>query len=133
MRDARLGTVKGVGAAALFVAVGSAAAGCSWTRNNPADWDLREPVDGNVLELVVYIGSSSCHSFNGVEVDEHDDAVSITARVRSSNDSDCTADDATHEVTVRLDEPLGERALEGCRPRNPIAPRFEDPGPNCGA
>jgi hypothetical protein len=115
--------------AVVVVVVG----GCSWQRDRATDWTLRSRPEGNVLELRVAVGSSSCNEFSGVEVREREDEVRITARLDTSGGPDCTSDDTVHDVDVELDEPLGDRDLTGCQPRNSVNPRFEDAGPNCGA
>jgi hypothetical protein len=127
----RIGTVGAVATVLLATAVAS----CVWTRDAPTDWRLAGPVEGNRLELlVVQPGTAACRPFADIDVDESEDAVQIIARVETSSEDDCPATSDTRLVVVELDEPLGDRELTGCEPRNSAAgPDVEDPGPNCGA
>ena len=60
-------------------------------------------VEGARLELL----SDACGTDDRVEVDEADDSVTITHSVRELRDADCSGS----QVTVTLEEPLGERVL----------------------
>lgn len=62
----------------------------------------------------MFAGSSSCVTFDHVEVDERPDVVRVDAYVRADDGQPCTDDFVVEPVTVTLDAPLGERALEGC-------------------
>jgi hypothetical protein len=64
--------------------------------------------------VVVYVGSSSCSSFDRLDLDETDDDVTITAYVNSTGDQDCTADDTWQSAPVELSTSLGNRNLLGC-------------------
>ncbi|HET7721549.1 MAG TPA: hypothetical protein VFK43_16390 [Acidimicrobiales bacterium] len=119
----------GVVVAALLVAM---LGGCSGD-DRPTDWTLRSPPDGNVLELRVAVGSSSCNEFAGLDVREREDEVRIIARLDRTGGPDCTADDSVHDVDVELGEPLDDRELTGCHPRNSVNPRFESAGRDCTA
>jgi hypothetical protein len=122
--------VRAAGAALL--AVLAATAGCS-DGDRPTDWTLRAPPDGNVLELRVAVGSSSCNEFAGVDVREREDEVRIIARLDRTGGPDCTSDDSVHDVDVELAEPVGDRELTGCHPRNSVNRRFDSGGPDCTA
>lgn len=126
-------------AAAGAVAIGllgtTGAAGCSADRTGATAWDLRSPVDGTTVELLVHVGSTGCNEFAGIDLDEGDDEVRITARARrvNSGSGECASDLLTAELTLELRRPLGDRDLTGCRPRDPIQRAQLPPGPNCGA
>jgi hypothetical protein len=76
-------------------------------------WRLSEPPNGRSLELGVFSGHSSCLDYDRVEAEETDDSVLIRAYVRY-NGGDCTDDFVTERVKVALDQPLGDRRLDGC-------------------
>lgn len=93
-------------------------AGCQYVRGEQeVRWALAQRVtpSSTALDLVVFVGSSSCHDFRRVDVEEDESEVRVTAYVTSSGDEDCTADDVRRLETVELDAPLGDRALRGCR------------------
>jgi hypothetical protein len=89
-------------------------------------WELNEAPSGAQLRITGYIGSSSCDSFDRVEVAESDSTVEIQVLVRSNGNEACTADMRLQAITVDLDEPLGGRELTGCAPFE-IEPGVVDP------
>ena len=60
-----------------------------------------------VEEARLEVVSDACGTDDRVEVGEADDAVTITHSVREPRGADCSGS----QVTVTLDEPLGDRAL----------------------
>ena len=89
-------------------------------------WELDEGPTGSQLLITGYIGSSSCDSFDRVEVAESASTVEVEVLVRSNGNEACTADMRMQAITVDLDEPLGERELTGCQPFE-IEPGVIDP------
>jgi hypothetical protein len=83
----------------------------------PAAWLPRVAIDSDatVLPVTVFVGSSSCSSFEGVELAETTETITVTARVRSKGGTQsCTDDASTADVDVPLSEPVGGRTLVGC-------------------
>jgi hypothetical protein len=81
----------------------------------PTNWSI-DAVDGVTLTLTVEVGSSSCDRNPRIaEVVETDSVVTIRA-VRETwvNANACTDDMGFTKLQVELDEPLGDRALDGC-------------------
>lgn len=85
------------------------------------EWYLRAPATAESRDVFVttsYSGEASgCVAFAGHEVDETDDTVTITITVTLSvrrGAGDCTEELVVREIDVRLDRPVGSRALEGC-------------------
>lgn len=76
-------------------------------RAQPVPWDT---VEGTGTELQVSFTGSDCQTSSRVEAEEHEDRVVVTAyegvRARSCNDMG-----VPYQLTVTLDEPLGEREL----------------------
>ena len=89
-------------------------------------WELNEAPSGAQLRITGYIGSSSCDSFDLIEVQESDSAVDVQVLVKSNGNAGCTADMRMQAITVDLDEPLGVRELTGCAPFE-IEPGVVDP------
>jgi hypothetical protein len=85
-----------------------------------AQWDLRSAPDDTRLLIRIGVGSGTCHSLEDTVVTERADQVDIEARVRETG-GDCTADLRTADRTVTLSEPLGNRALTGCRPDGDVS------------
>ncbi len=79
-------------------------------------WELNEAPSGTQLLITGYIGSSSCDSFDRIEVQESDSAVDVQVLVKSNGNAACTDDLRMEDITVDLDEPLGVRELTGCQP-----------------
>jgi len=75
----------------------------------------------HTVAIDVWVGSSSCNEYAGIDVDEQEDQVAITARVRTAEGQDCTDDLTSEHVEVELDDPLAGRVLTGCRPPDPVA------------
>ena len=104
-----------LGCAALAASFGLLL-GCGGPR--AAAWVVQAPVGPNAtfVPVTVFVGSSSCNRIDSVEVDETEGTVSITAKVRRSSGGDggCTADMSAVAVAVDLNEPLGQRRLDGC-------------------
>lgn len=95
------------------LALGLLLAACGGTANH--DWAL-ESLDGAELEVVVAVGSSSCNTFERLDVFEGPRSVRINAIVNIPRglSGDCTTDLVTQRVSVTLAEPLGDRTLTGC-------------------
>jgi len=89
-------------------------------------WELDEAPTGSQLLITGYIGSSSCDSFDRVEVAESASTVEVQVLVRFNGNEACTADMRLQAITVDLDEPLGGRDLTGCQPFE-IEPGVIDP------
>jgi len=119
--------------AAAFLAI-TVTVGCtsssSPTGTSPSisavHWELNEAPTGAQLRITGYIGSSSCDSFDRIEVQESDSAVDVQVLVKSNGNAGCTADMRMQAITVELDEPLGVRELTGCKPFE-IEPGVVDP------
>jgi hypothetical protein len=108
----------GGGAAALLVGVLVVGATLRFVERVP--WNLRGVSnDGKTLFLEIPIGglASGCNGFDHVEVMENPRAVNVltfawsNVRDRVAN---CSADLGLVPASVELQEPLGERRLEGC-------------------
>lgn len=113
---------------ALIMLAGCGAGAGADRREASASWELSAPVDSNavVLPLTVFVGSSSCDRFDGVEAVETTGSVTVTATISSlTGDRGCTSDMRTERVEVTLQAPLGARALLGCgqAPGYPDEPR----------
>ena len=120
-----------LGAALLVGAMGiGCSSSSSSTGTSPSisavHWELDEVPTGSQLRMIGFIGSSSCDSFDRVEVAESDITVDVQVLVRSNGNEACTADMRLQAITVDLDEPLGRRALTGCQPFE-IEPGVIDP------
>jgi len=96
----------------LLTLLGSA--GCSDREVVQSDWWLASAPTDATLEIVTYLGSSSCTSFDRVDVQEKDDEVAIRAFVSLQTTGDCTADDTFQPSPVTLSAPLGRGLLTGC-------------------
>lgn len=118
---------------AVFL-IGAVGLGCSSSPSpsgtspsiSAVHWELNEGPTGSQLLVTGYIGSSSCDSFDRVEVAESTTAVDVQVLVRSNGNEACTADMRMEAITVDLDEPLGGRELTGCQPFE-IEPGVIDP------
>lgn len=103
--------------------VGLIVASCSAWVEGAHDWALTS-VDGNVLNVVVAVGSGTCARFESIDVSESETEVNITALVSEKEPgtglftTGCTADMGFEHVEVVLEGPVGERALTGCAPGN---------------
>jgi hypothetical protein len=107
---------------------------CSAGRVGATQWDLRSAPQDETLQLRVWVGSSTCHSYQRVDVEETDERVVVEAIVRSKPARFCTDDLGLKNVDVELARPLGGRTLSGCRPDDPVTAGGEaNPGPDCGA
>ena len=96
-------------------------AGCSDREVVQSDWWLASAPTDATLEIVTYLGSSPCTSFDRVDVQEKDDEVVIRALVSLRTTGDCTADDTFQPSPVTLSAPLGRRPLTGC-----LAPKSDN-------
>ncbi len=117
-----------VGAVVALVGPTGCDGGGADRREATASWELSAAVDpsATVLPIIVFVGSSTCERFEGVEVAETSDAVTATAIISSpTGDQGCTSDMRTERVEVTLQEPLGARELLGCgqAPGYPDEPR----------
>jgi len=83
----------------------------------PTPWSI-ESIDGATLTLSVQVGSSTCDRNPRIaEVDEQESTVRISAvRETLTNARACTDDLGFETIVVELEQPLGDRALEGCWP-----------------
>jgi hypothetical protein len=106
----------------VFISLaGMVLASCSAWVEASHDWALTS-VDGNVLNVVVAVGSGSCDRFEAIEVSETETEVNIIALVSEKEPGSglfttgCTADMGFEHVEVVLDQALGERTLTGCAP-----------------
>jgi len=77
------------------------------------EWLLSEVSGGAALRLHVFAGGSSCIAYERVDVQETPETVTLAAFVRRSG-TECSEDFVGRDVTVELDEPIGERRLLGC-------------------
>lgn len=106
---------------ALVSLLGLIVASCSAWVEGAHDWALTS-VDGNVLNVVVAVGSGTCDRFESIEISETETEVNITALVSEKEPGSglfttgCTADMGLEHVQIALDRPVGERALTGCAP-----------------
>lgn len=80
-------------------------------------WALPREADGRSIQVVAEYGGSTCTRFDRWEVDEAADAVEVRAYVEFELGA-CTDDLVGTPHTVELEEPLGDRPLSGCNPRN---------------
>ncbi len=119
-----------IGAALL---VGAVTAGCTSSSSSaPAPsisavhWELNEAPTGAQLRITGFIGSSSCNSFDRIEVQESDSAVDVQVLVKFNGNAACTEDMRMQAITVELENPLGIRELTGCQPFE-IEPGVVDP------
>lgn len=118
----------------MFVSlVGLVLASCSAWVDGVNDWALTG-VDGNVLNVVVAVGSGNCDRFKAVEVSETEEEVDITAVVSEKNPGSglfttpCTTDMGFEHVEVVLQRPVGGRVLTGCAPGDVgLGDYFADP------
>lgn len=80
----------------------------------PSPWSVLES-SGRELLIGVYTGCNS--EVIGVDVNDSAEAVEILAytALRDPSVDGCWGIWATHNVVVTLDDPLGDRALTGCR------------------
>lgn len=111
---------------ALLVAgfiIGTVTVGCTSSSSSAptpsisaVHWELNEAPSGTQLLITGYIGSSSCDSFDRIEVQESGNAVDVQVLVKSNGNAACTADMRMQAITADLDEPLGVRELTGCQP-----------------
>lgn len=114
--------------------IGLVVSSCSAWVEGAHDWALTG-VDGNILNVVVAVGSGSCDRFEAIEVSETQTEVSITAVVSEKEPGSglfttgCTADMGFEHVEVVLERRLGERTLTGCAPGDVgLQNYFADPG-----
>ena len=85
------------------------------------EWFLRSiSEDGKTIAFVYTMSgvASGCQKEGTPDVEESDDVVIVTANKLMTTDKmrACTEEAAYVDDTVTLDEPLGSRALVGCRP-----------------
>lgn len=117
---------------AMLLTAAAMLGSCSFVRaweTIETEWwpNARVEADSQALDLAVFVGSSSCTSFESIHVVESSDQVRVTALVASrvkrawEGEITCTTDAAIHRVTVELADPLGERSLVGCHPAGPDA------------
>lgn len=90
-------------------------------RDQPTEWFLRSISDDERTVAVVYTISgvaSDCEREGRVVAEETDDKVTVTAlkSVTLDRNRACTEELGYVEGSVRLDQPLSNRALVGCRP-----------------
>jgi hypothetical protein len=95
-----------------------------------SEWSLRRAT-GRSLELLVAVGSPGCYEYESIQVSESASAVEITTRVKHERNVDCNDSLAFKEVRVALDEPLGERKLTGCKPRDVLVRGRDDRAAPC--
>lgn len=82
----------------------------------PSYWQLLEAPMGTTLKLDIAVGNS-CDAFERVDVEETEDAVTIRSYSRQTLGGGGCEDLLIHEqVSVELEEPLGDRDLLGCAP-----------------
>lgn len=97
------------------------------------DWRLAEPAQGTELSLVVPIPSpGACGFFERADVMETTESVTIETFVRRRipvPGEACPEHLAFEPVTVTLEQPLGDRHLEGCEARPPGNSPFTAPVP----
>jgi hypothetical protein len=92
-----------------------AAVSCGGEDIEPAEWRLSEPPSGTTLKIQVAVGNG-CNSIDSVKVDEFDDFVRVTAYSRYDEPPNGGCDDLLKidPYEVHLQEPVGDRRLEGC-------------------
>ena len=102
----------------LLAVIASAAilAGCG-SDSSQTDWVLREEPAGNTLLVDVAIGNS-CYFFHRIEVDETQERVIIESFSKGGG-PDCADLLKIEQHEIQLDQPLGERKLDGCHPPGP--------------
>jgi len=81
-------------------------------------WRLTTPASGNELHVAVQVGG--CDEFGGFAVRESPQAVVVTAYVREGARTTCPLVIQYQQQTVRLNSPVGARALQGCNPPSAI-------------
>jgi len=109
----RIGSV--ISALACFVLI----AGCG-SDSSQTDWVLREEPAGNSLLIDVAIGNS-CNFFDRIDVHETQKRVEIESfsTFSLSGGDGCADLLKVEQDEIQLDEPLGDRKLEGCHPPGP--------------
>ena len=99
-----------------FIIIVVLSAACSSSSVEQAQWVLTEEPSGSNLQVRAVFGGSSCTSFREWRVSESPEMVEIEATYERSGSVECTADEVYEDEIIELDEPLADRALEGCRP-----------------
>jgi hypothetical protein len=89
--------------------------GCSTWTTEQAQWTLIEESTGEVLHVRAEFGGSSCTRFKQWQIEETLTSVEIVAVIERSDAEDCTTDLVSEEEIIKLDAPLGDRTLTGCR------------------
>ena len=95
-----------------------------------SEWSLLR-TSGRSLELRVWVGSSTCNEYEGINVDETARSVTITAHIKRERNADCTDDLTSKEVTVVLERSLGRRTLSGCAPTDALVRGRDDRSAPC--
>ncbi len=98
----------------------SPTAAASDYKDEPVDWFLKSiSGDGRTIAIVYTMSgvASGCQREGDAVVEETEDKVTITAikMVTTDRDRPCTEELAYVDETAILGEPLGDRALVGCR------------------
>lgn len=117
--------------AAAFLLLAILVAGCAadspdevGVKGAPTDWDVVAFDPGSAdLEILVWVGSSSCDVFEGFDIEEGPDQVVLVAldTPTSTRAGGCTADLISSRQNVTLRAPPGAKTLVGCRPDAPVA------------
>lgn len=103
------------------------------------DWRLAEPAEGTELSVVVPIPSpDACGFFERADVMETAERVTIETFVRRripGPDEACPEHLAFEPVTVTLEQPVGDRQLDGCDAPPDGNAYFTEPVPpeGCGS
>ena len=94
-------------------------AGCG-SSSTQTDWVLREEPAGTTLQIDVAIGNS-CNFFDRIEIDETQERVNVASFSTFSQGGGDGCDDLLkiEQHEIQLDQPLGERRLDGCHPPGP--------------
>ena len=97
------------------------------------DWDVIA-VDGASLTLRYYVNDPGCSlELNRVEINETASTVSLNVVVGYTGDegASCPTAYSSRTSVAKLREPLGSRALAGCRPVGSFVPKggYNDPEP----
>ena len=95
----------------------------------PAEWVLREPPEGQALQLQVGIGRP-CNELRPLDVEETSGSVTIRASVELGS-GECVDMFDVRDVDVTLNEVLGDRELRGCTADGDESIQLEAPNPDC--
>lgn len=125
--------------ACVLVSLVLASSACSFdssrsTRTGEVDWDVRSlSNDERVLSLIYPVNLNCWESEPQVSVVESPNDVKISVLL-SGGDSHSSCDTAfdNRELTVQLDDPIGNRLLLGCRPTDSVVLAPEGLGVEAG-